>query len=46
MLYQGKFIYEGTADSIMHTDDPRVQHFVNGRCSDEILESLKQKESS
>ncbi|UCE58404.1 MAG: ABC transporter ATP-binding protein [Phycisphaerales bacterium] len=45
MLYRGKFIYDGTPQSIMETDDPRVRSFVDGRSSDEILESLQEKDT-
>jgi phospholipid/cholesterol/gamma-HCH transport system ATP-binding protein len=45
MLHQGKFIFDGTPESIMHTDDQRVRCFVDGRCAPEVLESLH-KESS
>ncbi|MHC4696118.1 MAG: ABC transporter ATP-binding protein [Planctomycetota bacterium] len=46
MLYQGKFIFDGTPDSIMQTDDARVRCFVDGRCQPEILESLHEKGST
>ena len=41
MLYQGKFIYEGTRDTIMSATDPRVHCFVRGHCSAEELQSLR-----
>ncbi len=43
MLYQGKFIFDGTPDSIMQTDDQRVRCFVDGRCTPEVLESFREK---
>ena len=44
MLHQGKFIYDGTPESIMQTDDHCVRCFVDGRCSDEVLQSLRESE--
>lgn len=44
MLYEGKFIWEGTAHTIRETDDPRVRNFVEGRASEEELGSLRLKE--
>ncbi len=41
MLYQGTFIFDGTTDDVAHTRDARVRCFVEGRCSDEMLKSLK-----
>ena len=43
MLHEGKFIYDGTPESVMQTDDLRVRCFVDGRCSDEVLQSLREK---
>ncbi len=40
MLYQGKFIFDGTPAEIARTDDPRVREFVEGRASDDELRSL------
>ena len=40
MLYEGKFIFDGTAESIQQSDDPRVRCFVEGRCPDEVLKEL------
>lgn len=40
MLYEGKFIFDGTPESIMQTDDQRVRCFVDGRCADDVLRSL------
>lgn len=31
MLYQGKFILDGTRDDFRHSEDPIVQQFINGR---------------
>ena len=41
MLYDGKFIYDGTRESIMEADDPRVDRFVRGLGSEEDLASLQ-----
>ncbi len=46
MLYKGKFIFDGTAEAVMNTDDPRVRCFVEGRCSDEVLETLHGKQKA
>ncbi|MFQ5591782.1 MAG: ABC transporter ATP-binding protein [Phycisphaerae bacterium] len=46
MLYHGKFIFDGTPESIMHTNDPRVRCFVEGRCPPEVLETLHEKGST
>jgi len=43
MIYQGKFIFDGTPESIMATEDARVRCFVEGRCDDEVLRSLHEK---
>jgi phospholipid/cholesterol/gamma-HCH transport system ATP-binding protein len=40
MLHQGRFIFDGTSETIMTTDDPRVRCFVEGRCSEEVLRRL------
>lgn len=41
MLYDGKFIFDGTRESIMEADDPRVERFVRGLGSEEDLASLQ-----
>lgn len=46
MLYNGKFIFDGTPDEIMGTKDDRVRCFVEGRCTDDVLASLKVKGES
>ena len=46
MLYEGRFIFDGTPEEIIRCEDPRVRCFVEGRCCDEDLQSLKTKESS
>ncbi len=43
MIYKGKFIFDGTPEAVMITDDSRVRRFVEGRCSDEVLETLHGK---
>jgi len=40
MLYEGKFIFDGTAESIQQSNDPRVSCFVEGRCPDDVLKEL------
>ncbi len=44
MLYRGKFIFDGTPDSIQHCDDDRVRCFVEGHCSPEVLRTLQTRE--
>ena len=46
MLYEGKFIFDGTPDETMQTTDPRVRCFVEGKCHDDVLESLNLKDQS
>ena len=46
MLHEGKFIFDGTPEEIMQTKDPRVRCFVEGRCSEEALQSLRVREQS
>ena len=46
MLYEGKFIFDGTPDEIMKTKDPRVRCFVEGKCPDDVLQSLNVKDQS
>ena len=41
MLHEGKFIFDGTPEETMQTKDPRVRCFVEGRCSEEVLQSLR-----
>jgi phospholipid/cholesterol/gamma-HCH transport system ATP-binding protein len=41
MLSEGKFVFDGTPDDIMKTEDPRVRCFVEGRCSDEMMHALR-----
>lgn len=43
MLFDGKFIYDGTAEHITRCEDPRVRCFVEGRCAEEDLQSLQRK---
>jgi len=45
MLYRGKFIFDGTPDSIERCNDARVRCFVEGRCSQEVLRTLQTRES-
>lgn len=46
MLYGGKFIFDGTPQSIRQTNDQRVRCFVDGRCADDVLESLHGKKTA
>ena len=41
MLHEGKFIFDGTAEEIIRCEDQRVHCFVEGRCHDEDLKSLR-----
>jgi phospholipid/cholesterol/gamma-HCH transport system ATP-binding protein len=40
MLYQGKFIFDGTAEQMQASDDPIIQRFVRGEAGAEELASL------
>ena len=44
MLFEGRFIFDGTPEEITRCEDPRVRCFVEGRCHEEDLASLKTKE--
>ena len=44
MLYEGKFIFDGTAEDITSSEDPRVRCFVEGRCAEDDLMSIQLKE--
>ncbi len=46
MLHDGKFIFDGTADEIMRSDDPRVRCFVEGRGPDKTPQALREKGES
>ena len=41
MLSKGRFIFDGTSETITQTTDSRVRHFVEGRADDDDLRSLK-----
>ena len=41
MLYDGKFIFDGTADEIRASDNDVVKHFVQGEASPQELEALR-----
>jgi len=45
MLFRGKFIFDGTPDSIEKVEDPRVRNFVRGQCAPDVLRSFQAKES-
>ncbi len=40
MLHNGKFIFDGTPEEIIHSEDPRVRCFVEGRCYEEDRQTL------
>jgi len=40
MLFEGKFIFDGTPDEIRQSKDPRVANFVEGKATDLELASL------
>ena len=42
MLYEGKFICDHTPQDIVNSSDARVRRFVEGRASEEDLQSLNQ----
>ena len=44
MLYEGKFIFDGTPEDIISSEDPRVRCFVEGRCAEDDLMSIQLKE--
>lgn len=46
MLYRGDFIFDGTPESIAHSEDARVRGFVEGRCEDEMRQTLREKKGS
>lgn len=41
MLYEGKFIFDGTPEEIGRSRDPRVRCFVEGRCHEDDRQSLQ-----
>lgn len=43
MIYEGKFIFDGTPEETMKTTDSRVRCFVEGKCPDDVLQSLNVK---
>ncbi len=43
MLYQGKFIFDGSPDDVRNSDNPLVRSFLEGRCTQEMLQTLQQK---
>lgn len=40
MLYQGRFIFDGTAEELKHHPDDHIQRFITGRAERDELESL------
>ena len=44
MLYRGKFIFDGTPESIDNVQDPRVRNFVQGMCAPDVLRTFQSKE--
>ena len=45
MLYQGKFIFDGTTDELQHCRDERVRQFVAGQADPKELEALRVTEA-
>lgn len=43
MLYQGKFVFDGSAEDVRRSDNPLVRSFLEGHCTQEMLETLQQK---
>lgn len=43
MIQSGRFIFDGDFDAIAHAPDPRIRRFVEGRASQEELDSLHVK---
>ena len=43
MLDEGRFIFDGTPDELLASQDERVQRFVEGRATAEDLESLRNR---
>ena len=43
MLHEGKFIFDGTAEEIIRSEDARVRCFVEGSCHEEDRQSLQLK---
>lgn len=43
MLYQGRFIFDGTPDDVRRSDHALVRSFLEGRCTQEMLQSLQEK---
>jgi len=41
MIHQGRFIFDGTPEEVLQSDDPRVRCFVEARCQEEDLKSLQ-----
>lgn len=44
MLYEGRFIFDGTAEEVQRCTDPRVRTFVEGRAPEELLQTLRRVE--
>ncbi len=44
MLFRGKFIFDGTPESIENAQDPRVSNFVRGVCGPDVLQTFHAKE--
>lgn len=45
MLFRGKFIFDGTPESIECVEDPRVRNFIRGQCAPDVLRSFQPKET-
>ena len=44
MLYEGRFIFDGTSEDIRASADDRVRRFIEGRASEDELRSLEREE--
>lgn len=43
MLYQGKFIFDGSPADVRSSDNALVRSFLEGRCTQEMLQTLQEK---
>jgi phospholipid/cholesterol/gamma-HCH transport system ATP-binding protein len=46
MLHQGKFVFDGSPEELMKAGDQRVRCFVEGRCSEDVLSTIRGKEGT
>jgi phospholipid/cholesterol/gamma-HCH transport system ATP-binding protein len=45
MLFRGKFIFDGTPETMENVADPRVRNFIRGQCPPDVLRSFQAKET-